>query len=81
MLDEFEGLDAAAQEAQFAELVAANAYAPKEDASPDPALNKGSVAEWAEWAAGNGLLEPGAPKLAGAFEPNIVRNCATGAEG
>lgn len=77
MLDEVEGLDETSQEAQFAELIAADAFSPDEDARPDAALNKGNVARWAEWASGRGLLEPGAPSLAGAFKPNLIRRCVS----
>jgi putative hydroxymethylpyrimidine transport system substrate-binding protein len=76
MLGELDTLDATSQEAQFAELIAADAFSPQEKSQPDAALNKGAVAGWAEWAAGRGLLEPGAPKLDQAFLPNLITTCA-----
>ena len=39
MLGEVEGLDAESQRAQFAELIAADAFSQVDDDDPDPALN------------------------------------------
>lgn len=80
MLAEVDGLDADSQRAQFAELTAADAFSQVDDDDPDPALNGPAVGRWAAWAAKNGILEPGAPALNGAFLPDAIRDCAT-AEG
>jgi putative hydroxymethylpyrimidine transport system substrate-binding protein len=78
MLDEVEGLDADSQRAQFAELVAADAFSQLDDDDPDPALSARGVSEWAIWAARRGVLSGRpAPALTGAFLPEAIRDCAT----
>ena len=54
MLGEVEGLDADSQRAQFAELVAADAFSQLDDGDPDPALSVRAVSDWAVWAASAG---------------------------
>ena len=82
MLDEVEGLDADSQRAQFAELVAADAFSQVDDGDPNPALSVRGVSEWAVWAARGGVLSGRpAPALTGAFLPEAIRDCATGESG
>ncbi len=81
MLTEVDGLDADSQRAQFAELMAADAFSQLDDDDPDAALSGPAVGRWAAWAARNGILETGAPALTGAFLPDAIRDCATGASG
>jgi NitT/TauT family transport system substrate-binding protein/putative hydroxymethylpyrimidine transport system substrate-binding protein len=84
MLTEVDGLDADSQKAQFAELIAADAFSQEDDQDPDPALPARGVSEWAAWATRNGVLgeRPGPPLtnafLADAFLPDAIRDCATG---
>ncbi len=85
MVSQVPGLDSSSQEGQFAELVAADAFAPRDDEPSSLALQKGAVAGWAGWASEHGVVSPQAvEELRGAFLPSAVRNCAldpAGSEG
>ncbi len=82
LLSEVETADPDSQRAQFAELIAVDAFSKQDDADPDPALSVRTVGDWAVWASKRGVLSrrPG-PSLEGAFLPDAIRDCATGASG
>jgi ABC-type nitrate/sulfonate/bicarbonate transport system substrate-binding protein len=76
MIEEVPGLDATSQQGQFAELVAADAFAPGEDQPSSPALEKGAVSDWAAWASEHGVVgRQAGDELPSGFLPNAVRNC------
>jgi NitT/TauT family transport system substrate-binding protein/putative hydroxymethylpyrimidine transport system substrate-binding protein len=76
MVEEVPGLDATSQEGQYAELIAADAFAPGDAEPSSPALDKGAVADWADWASEHGVVSPRAgEELPSGFLPNAVRNC------
>ncbi len=78
MLGEVDGLDPESQRAQFAELIAADAFSKQNDADPDPALSVRAVGDWAVWASQHGVLSrrPGRA-LEGSFLTDVIRDCAT----
>lgn len=60
--------------AQYAELIAGDAFSPVEDGRADPALRADSVAAWANWARELGLLAGGGVREG--FAPDQIRDCA-----
>lgn len=80
MLGEVEGLDGASENAQYAELVASDAFSPRERAAPDPELTAASTAAWASWAAQHAVIEPG-PGGGEGFLPGELRRCAAAGSG
>jgi NitT/TauT family transport system substrate-binding protein/putative hydroxymethylpyrimidine transport system substrate-binding protein len=80
MLEQVRGADADSQRAQYAELIAGDAFSPQGDGPADPALRRESVGAWYRWASQRGVLGGGggaAPVLDG-FTPDQIRDCALG---
>jgi ABC-type nitrate/sulfonate/bicarbonate transport system substrate-binding protein len=77
MLGEVEGLDATSESAQYAELIAGDAFSPSEGGDPDPALQGRATREWARWASEHGVIDDAA-SVTPAFLPGEVRRCAVG---
>jgi putative hydroxymethylpyrimidine transport system substrate-binding protein len=76
MIERVPALDATSQEGQYAELIAADAFAPGDAEPSSPALDKAAVSDWADWASEHGVVSPrGGDVLPRGFLPNAVRNC------
>jgi putative hydroxymethylpyrimidine transport system substrate-binding protein len=76
MLDQVDGLDPDAQNAQYAELIASHAFSPTDAAPPNPELTAHSTDAWASWAAAHGVIDDAGAARAG-FLPGEVRHCAS----
>jgi len=77
MVEEVPGLDADSQQAQYAELIAADAFSPAEDAPSTIALDKGAIAGWISCASRNVVVGKAArEELSRAFIANQIRSCS-----
>lgn len=79
MIAELEASDPESLRAQYAELVAGDAFSPVENGRADPALRPEGIAQWQRWAAERGVLEAGAAEggeVSDGFAPDQIRRCA-----
>jgi len=79
MIGELEASDPGSLRAQFAELIAADAFSPVENGRADPALRAETIPQWQRWATKRGVLEAGAAaqaEVSDGFAPDQIRECA-----
>ncbi|MCE3266823.1 MAG: transporter substrate-binding protein [Solirubrobacterales bacterium] len=80
LLEEVRQADPDSQRAQFAELIASDAFSPRDDGRANPALTAEGYRGWFEWASERGVIgqAASAETIREGFAIDQIRACATG---